>query len=61
MPASGGKQVTMISDDEISDTDALSVNEDSDVPTGSSVQVGAVMLGAVNDVKNEVAGAKGAH
>ena len=51
----------MISDDDISDTDALSVNEDIDVPTGSSVQVGAVMLGAVNDVKNEVAGAKGAH
>jgi len=61
LPASGGKHVTMISDDEISDTDALSVNEDSDVPTGSSVQVGAVMLGAVNEVKNEVAGAKGAH
>ena len=51
----------MIADDEMSDTDALSVNEDSDVPTGSRVQVGAVMLGAVNDVKNEVAGAKGAH
>ena len=52
----------MIADDEMSDTDALSVNEDSsDVPTGSSVQYGAEMLGAVNEVKNEVAGAKGAH
>ena len=52
----------MIADDEMSDTDALSVNEDrSDVPTGSSVQDGAEMLGAVNEVKNEVAGAKGAH
>lgn len=51
----------MIADDEMSDTDALSVNEDSDVPTGSSVQVGAVMLGAVNEEKNEVAGANGTH
>ena len=61
LPASGGKHVTMIADDEISDTDALSVNEDSDVPAGSSVQVGAVMLGAVNEEKNEVAGANGTH
>ena len=62
LPASGEKHVTMIADDEMSDTDALSVNEDSsDVPTGSSVQDGAEMLGAVNEVKNEVAGAKGSH
>ena len=62
LPARGGKHVTMIADDEMSDTDALSVNEDSsDVPTGSSVQYGAEMLGAVNEVKNEVAGANGSH
>ena len=53
----------MIADDEIRETEAFVLNEDSKVPapTVSNVQDVAVMFGAVKDAKNEVAGAKGAH